>query len=221
MIKNITPREQELEREVAALRASLNQWLNKTEWVQKTATTKELGMHIADVLKDRVDTLKKRIDNDEQSLYRLHYLMKDHGWHPGRTDDDLIDILDQKIKELKAEIFAAKDSNADKIIAMTDEQITALTRLEGSNPADIAALGRKTLDLALMTVERNKLKAELDALKNQEPVAWIDTDDIAMMNKYGRGGIVWHTKQDGLSQTALYTAPQEPRCKCRNKERWR
>lgn len=109
MIKNITPREQELEREVAALRASLNQWLNKTEWVQKTATTKELGMHIADVLKDRVDTLKKRIDNDEQSLYRLHYLMKDNGWHPGSTDDDLIDILAQKINELKAERDVLKE----------------------------------------------------------------------------------------------------------------
>lgn len=32
-------------------------WLEKTEWVQKTAKPKELGMHRADVLKKRIDDL--------------------------------------------------------------------------------------------------------------------------------------------------------------------
>lgn len=33
------------------------EWLKKTEWVQKTAKPKELGMHRADVLKKRIDDL--------------------------------------------------------------------------------------------------------------------------------------------------------------------
>ena len=31
-----------------------NEWQDKTEWVQQTATVKELGKHRADVLKDRL-----------------------------------------------------------------------------------------------------------------------------------------------------------------------
>jgi hypothetical protein len=35
----------------------LKQWLEKTEWVQETAQGGELGMHRADVLKKRIETL--------------------------------------------------------------------------------------------------------------------------------------------------------------------
>lgn len=33
------------------------QWINKTEWVQKSAQSHELGMHRADVMKQRLDQL--------------------------------------------------------------------------------------------------------------------------------------------------------------------
>lgn len=36
---------------------ALNEWLDKTEWVQKTAHPSELGMHRADVIKARYDAL--------------------------------------------------------------------------------------------------------------------------------------------------------------------
>lgn len=34
-----------------------NEWIKKTDWVQGTAQTDELGMHRADVLKQRIDRL--------------------------------------------------------------------------------------------------------------------------------------------------------------------
>ena len=47
----------ELREECERLRkfeAAYNEWQDKTDWVQKTATTKELGKHRADILKDRL-----------------------------------------------------------------------------------------------------------------------------------------------------------------------
>lgn len=36
---------------------ALNEWLDKTDWVQKTAHPTELGLHRADVIKARYDAL--------------------------------------------------------------------------------------------------------------------------------------------------------------------
>jgi len=38
------------------------EWLDKTEWVQKTAKAHELGKHRADVLKDRIDQLRAEVE---------------------------------------------------------------------------------------------------------------------------------------------------------------
>jgi len=40
------------------IEAAFNEWHSKTEWVQETAKPKELGMHRADVLKQRIDELQ-------------------------------------------------------------------------------------------------------------------------------------------------------------------
>lgn len=67
------------------------------------------------------------------------------------------------IERLTAELDSRLDSDLDKILAMSDEQVTALTRLEGSNPDDVAALARKAMQCAVLTVERDELRADLDA----------------------------------------------------------
>lgn len=36
---------------------AFQQWIDKTEWVQKSAQSHELGMHLADVMKQRIDQL--------------------------------------------------------------------------------------------------------------------------------------------------------------------
>lgn len=43
--------------------ATYNEWLDKTEWVQKTAKAHELGKHRADVLKERVDKLQSEVES--------------------------------------------------------------------------------------------------------------------------------------------------------------
>ena len=51
-------------------------------------------------------------------LSRFHHLMKKHGLHPGRTDDDLLDILDAHLSAAPPAQPAAQ--------TLTDEQISAL-----------------------------------------------------------------------------------------------
>lgn len=47
---------------------SNNEWLKKTEWVQDGAEPRELGMHRADVLKQRIERLRNRVAELEQDL---------------------------------------------------------------------------------------------------------------------------------------------------------
>lgn len=67
------------------------------------------------------------------------------------------------IERLTTELESRLDNDLDKILAMNDEQVTALTRLDGSNPDDVAALARKAMQCAVLTVERDELRADLDA----------------------------------------------------------
>ena len=67
------------------------------------------------------------------------------------------------LERLASEFESYLDSNLQKILAMSDEQVTALTRLDGSNPDDVAALARKAVQCAVLTVERDELRADLDA----------------------------------------------------------
>jgi hypothetical protein len=47
--------------------AALKEWSDKTEWVQETAQPLELGMHRADVLKQRIERLKASIALDKMA----------------------------------------------------------------------------------------------------------------------------------------------------------
>ena len=69
----------------------------------------------------------------------------------------------QRIEALEAELAALRDSECDKIMAMSETQINALTRIQGSNPEDIAQLGRMTARAAIKDVEINRLREELAA----------------------------------------------------------
>jgi hypothetical protein len=81
----------------------------------------------------------------------------------------VLNVLDDIVferEELRAELAKSKqclqgsiDSNLNKLLEMTDEQVTALTRLEGSNPEDVAALARKTMELAVANVKLSELEA--------------------------------------------------------------
>jgi hypothetical protein len=49
------------------LKGALKEWSDKTEWVQETAQPLELGMHRADVLKQRIERLKASIALDKKA----------------------------------------------------------------------------------------------------------------------------------------------------------
>lgn len=84
------------------------------------------------------------------------------------------DALEGLVDELR-------DSNCDKIMAMTEDQINALTRMDGSNPDDVARLGRQAIDLAVLATKNEKqqariaeLEAQVDALKvDAERYRWL------------------------------------------------
>ena len=47
--------------ELEKYRESCFEWSEKTDWIQETATAKELGMHRADVLRKRIEDLEKEV----------------------------------------------------------------------------------------------------------------------------------------------------------------
>jgi hypothetical protein len=53
------------------LNSALHEWHNKTDWVQETAQPLELGMHRADVLKQRIDNLNKALTWEQNRAGRI------------------------------------------------------------------------------------------------------------------------------------------------------
>lgn len=54
---------------------------------------------------------RRKADAATASVYQFHYAMKDAGWHPGRTDDNLCDIIRAKgaeLAKLEAEVLALR-----------------------------------------------------------------------------------------------------------------
>lgn len=56
---------------IGNLSRALDQWLAKTEWVQATSQAHELGMHRADVLRQRIDRLEAE-HPDTQAFKNFH-----------------------------------------------------------------------------------------------------------------------------------------------------
>lgn len=58
-------------REVAKYRVAWEEFQEKTEWVQATATPLELGMHRADVLRQRIRSLEAELHTIQRNLSRI------------------------------------------------------------------------------------------------------------------------------------------------------
>jgi len=59
------------------------QWIDKTDWVQKTSQPEEIGMHRADVLKQRIERLHAENAELLEALKRAHTWLQ--GSEPGRA----------------------------------------------------------------------------------------------------------------------------------------
>jgi hypothetical protein len=53
------------------LNSALHEWHDKTDWVQTTAQPMELGMHKADVLKQRIEHLNKALTWEQNRAERI------------------------------------------------------------------------------------------------------------------------------------------------------
>ena len=53
---------------VQRLRTELLEWLDKTKWVRQTCQTHELGLHRADILRNRIEALTAEIEGLRKAL---------------------------------------------------------------------------------------------------------------------------------------------------------
>ena len=99
---------------------------------------------------------------------------------------------EQRIAALEAELAKFAESECDKIMAMSEEQITALTRMQGSNPDDVAKICRMACDLALKDVAIQRLEAELAACKKDaERYRWLRDTNKERTDMTTGKGILW------------------------------
>jgi hypothetical protein len=54
---------------------ALKEWQKKTEWVRKSAQTPELGMHLADVMTQRISRLHQQAERDVILLNRAEHAL--------------------------------------------------------------------------------------------------------------------------------------------------
>jgi len=72
---------------------------------------------------------RKKADAATATVYSFHYAMKDAGWHPGRTDDDLTDIIRAKGRELAQ--LSARQAAPDGWRLVPEEPTEEMTKAGG------------------------------------------------------------------------------------------
>ena len=83
-----------------------------------------------------------------------------------------IEQLTARVRELEEEnarlngvIESNIDDGIDKIMAMSDEQVSALAGFEGSNPEDKATIARQCMDIAMLRVDLAASQADAEQLR--------------------------------------------------------
>lgn len=88
-----------LDARVKSLEFSFNEWHDKTDWVQDTAQALELGMHRADVLRARIESL----DAENKALRARLEIDPSHPIDGIAARDETIRQLEAQIKGLRAD----------------------------------------------------------------------------------------------------------------------
>jgi hypothetical protein len=73
-----------------------------------------------DYLIDRIEALDKTARAYMDTISEFHHAMKDAGWHPGRTDDRLTDIIKAKGAEM-ARLERENEANERNLCQLTDD----------------------------------------------------------------------------------------------------
>lgn len=72
---------------------------------------------------------RNKADRATATIYDFHYAMKDAGWHPGRTDDKLTDIIRAKGKQM-AELSADVEAKRERITELVSELVDLVAENE-------------------------------------------------------------------------------------------
>lgn len=93
---NVTAATAPLREEVAKWKGPCTEWLDKTDWVQRTATARELGLHRADVLRTRIEQAHAATARLAQVLQHVLATAPDRLPDPVRREaaEALLDIND-------------------------------------------------------------------------------------------------------------------------------
>jgi hypothetical protein len=74
----------------------------------------------ARINRENYEFQRNKADKATATVYQFHHAMKDAGWHPGRTDDNLCDIIRAKGKAL-AELEAEVQALRSRIVLSTSQ----------------------------------------------------------------------------------------------------
>lgn len=103
-------------------------WLDGQTLQKAAAELRRLEAENA-TLRSRVGGLEKTYRAYSDTVFQVHYALKDAGWHPGRTDDLITDVIKAKGAELRRQIevnMSLMDALSPFVLANSSEEFVTL-----------------------------------------------------------------------------------------------
>jgi hypothetical protein len=185
----------DLQAEVDMLKGALKEWSDKTDWVQETAQPLELGMHRADVLKQRIERLKASIALDKKAENARELGL------------DYEPAVQEPYKGLSEHLSQASGGMV---------RIDPVTGNVGIGTPEAQPAVQEGRDWSLLAATQESLRehmAEIKRLKAAQPapvqeICWIDKTRFKELQE-GQSVITTLTSHRAfLDDVALYAAPQ-------------
>lgn len=126
----------------------------------------------SDLIDEVVSAMEQQaaeIERHKQDWNRFHHIMKNHGLHPGRTDDDLLEILDNDLAASKVGLHNLRKKNV-KARAERDAALAKLTAMKKQEPVawSVTWEGTHCGNFYFREQDAKEHKARLDAKHPEE-----------------------------------------------------
>ena len=96
------------------------EWIEKTEWVRQTARPRELGLHRADALKQRIDHLEVELEQARAALRPAKAGVQHFGWAYDFLDG--VRIVNDWVTSSKEEAFKPGHFNQRELLAAAHKE---------------------------------------------------------------------------------------------------